>query len=457
MTKFANLCTSILTDSNLGQKIPATLKNKIETISASQSIENEFLITIDFLKEFDALNIYFPGILTFLLEDIERLLLLDNSTLSIVLNSINFWQDWKTGLKLIENINNQNLDPEKWYLLSNLTFKLGQLCYSLYKGSNYALTLLFFEKTLNYISKAPNERKVILILSATLWFIGRIEFEKGYSIKASDYELSSMYYQKEINQEEFEEYFQSNRISMRNSFILSTFQGSTDFFIASKVAAQTFQIDSSKNYLNHSYLYINRILRILRSDEQDQAILEQIRTFLLQLHSVIDKEGFLVNHSCDLQLLSSGGLEKQVLIDYVSNHLLLLDDKDKRIIWLTVLDKGGISLFEYDFEEEKVTSKNTLYSSFIHVISRWGEVELESGPVQELNFLGNSFIIELVGDTEVIAVVSKPTTEFHYAIRIFANKFDKEFSNVLNSDWKGNIKIFETKSLELIEDLKKKL
>ena len=172
-------------------------------------------------------------------------------------------------------------------MLSEFTFKLGQLCYNLFKGSNYALTLLFFEKTLNYISKSPNEKEIILILSATLWFIGKIEFDKGYSIKASDYTLSSMYYQKEFTEENFEEYFQENRVSIRNSFILSSFQGATEYFIASKVSAQSFQMEHAKNYLNHSYLFVNRIVRILKNHESDHPILDQIKTFLLQLHSII--------------------------------------------------------------------------------------------------------------------------------------------------------------------------
>ncbi len=454
MSKINNLIANFTNDPKIAQLKPE-IDKKIRDLKLSDKNENNLSFIIEILNYANSVQLYLPDVFDILFEEIEDFFSLPNDKLKITLESILFWQDWKTGLKLIEKIPfNIQLTSEQWLLLAEFNFKLGSLCYNLFKGTNYALTLLFFEKALNYLSKSANERKTLLILSATVWFIGQIEFEKGYSIKASDYQLSSIYYQKNFTKEEFDEYFQLNRSETRNALILSSYQGATDFFIASKVAAQSFQIDYSKNYLYHSYLFINRILRII-DKEKDYAILSQIRTFLLQLHSVIDKEGFMLNHSCDSSVLSSNLLDNDEFIKYVDSHTELLEDRDKKVFWLAVLDQGGIVIFEYDFENNSLSSKNTLYSSFIHVISKWGQIELESGPARELNFLGNSFIIEALDGIEVIAVVSKPSPEFRFAVKNFAFNFNKAFGEILQNDWNGSIKTFESKGLELIEILKK--
>ena len=457
MAKFSSIFNIISNDPKIASNLTPELNEKLHKIDSIEETEKRINFLVDILNWINDLSLFIPEIFDLLFEEIESFFQLEDDKFKLVLDTIINWQDWKIGLKLIEKITFiTQLQPNKWLLIAEFSFRIGLLCYNLFKGSNYALTLLFFEKTLNFLSKAENEQKILLILSATIWYIGQIEFEKGYSIKASDYQLSSIYYQKNFSDEEFDQFFHSTRVKTRNSLILSSFQAATDFFIASKVAAQSFQIEDSKNYLFHSYSFTNRILKII-NNQSDYAILEQIRTFLLQLHSVIDKEGFIPNHSCDSNVLSSKQLESTEFIQYANSHLSYLEDRDKKIIWLAVLDQGGIVLFEYDFEENCLSSKNTLYSSFIHVISKWGQVEFESGPAKELNFLGNSFIIESSETIEVIAVVSKPSVEFHFAIKNFANKFNATFKNILNNNWNGSVKIFEEKGLEFIKNLKENL
>lgn len=455
MSKITNILANFTNDPKLANLTPE-INKKIHDLTLSDKKDIDLAFIIEILAYADSVQLYLPDIFDVIFDNIEELFLLNTTQIKTTLDSILFWQDWKTGIKFIEKIQyNIHLTGEQWLLLADFSFKLGSLCYNLFKGSNYALTLLFFEKTLNYLSKSTNERKTLLILSATVWFIGQIEFEKGYSIKASDYQLSSIYYQKNFSNDEFENFFSLSRTETRNALILSTFQGATDFFIASKVAAQSFQNEFSKNFLYHSYLFINRILRLI-DNEKDYVILSQIRTFLLQLHSVIDKEGFMLNHSCDSNTLSSSILDTEEFMKYVDSHVSLLEDRDKKVFWLAVLDQGGIVLFEYDFEKNSLSSKNTLYSSFIHVISKWGQVELESGPARELNFLGNSFIIEVIDGIEIIAVVSKPSPEFRFAVKNFASNFNKSFAEELK-EWNGNVKMFESKGLELVENLKKNI
>jgi hypothetical protein len=447
---------NFLNDPKIGNKLTPELT----------SIFNKIFLLDDDVKIIDFLidlvnwtfqnNVYYPEIYNLIFDNVNILFSLEEPRIKIVLESLNFWQDWKNGLKLVEKIvYSIQISPQIWLLIADYTFKLGLLCYNLFKGSNYALTLLFFEKTLNFLSKVTNDdhEKVLLLLSASIWHIGQIEFENGYSIKASEYQLSSLYYQKNLSSKEYEEYFQSDKFKIRNTFIIASFQAATDFFIATKVTAQLFQNEYAKNYLNHSYSFINRILRIITSNETDFTIIEQIRTFLRQLHTVIDKEGLIQNHSCDFNLLSAQQIEISNLIDYVNNHISSLGDFDKKIFWLSILDQGGLVLFEYDFEESRISTKNTLYSSFIYAITKWGQVELNA-PAKELNFLGNTFMIEELESIELIAVVSKPSPEYRRLLRNFASSFEKEFGNILNSNWNGNTSIFHEKGKAIINDLK---
>jgi hypothetical protein len=152
-------------------------------------------------------------------------------------------------------------------------------------------------------------------------------------------------------------------------------------------------------------------------------------------------------------LLSAQQIEISNLIDYVNNHISSLGDFDKKIFWLSILDQGGLVLFEYDFEESRISTKNTLYSSFIYAITKWGQVELNA-PAKELNFLGNTFMIEELESIELIAVVSKPSPEYRRLLRNFASSFEKEFGNILNSNWNGNTSIFHEKGKAIINDLK---
>lgn len=456
MSKFSNLIAILISDPKITSSLTPELSKKIQSADSFQQHNQRLQFLLEVLEFADSRSLHIPEIFNLLFENIDNFFSLDNDSVKIVLDSLLFWQDWKMGVQLLDKITiSTQLNQTQWLLLAEFNFKLGFLCYNLFKGSNYALTLMFFEKTLNYLSKSNTDKKVLLILSSTVWFIGQIEYEIGYSIKASDYQLSSIYYQNNFSDDEFKEYFKTDKANTRNTFILSSFQAATDYFIACKVASQSYS-EYSKNYLYQSYSYIKRILRII-NNQTDYAILEQIRLFLLQVHSVIDKEGFILNHSCDTNILSSKVLISNEFINYIDSHISLLEDSDKKIIWLAVLDQGGLVLFEYDFEENKISSKNTLYSSFIHVISKWGQVELESGPAKEINFLGNSFIVELDESIEVIAVVSKPSPEFHYAIRNLALNFNKAFKHVLESEWNGNIKIFESKGLQFIDLLKESL
>ena len=447
--------TNFLNETKGKPNIPNELREKIQHLIEINTKNLNLQFAIEILNLANSYPFYLPEIFTLFLEDIDEFFLLSENEIETVLSTINYWQDWKVGFKLIDKITFQTqLNPEKWLILSEFALKIGQLCYYLFKGSNYALTLIFFEKTLNFLSKASIERKDNIILSAALWFISQIEFEKGYSIKASDYILSSMYYQRDFTDEEYDKFFQTSKDKIRNSLIFSSFQAATEYFIAGKVASQSFQYELAKNFLANSYKLVNRILRILVMNENDLPILVQIKTFLLQLHSIVEKEGFQGKHSCDANILSDKNSEINDITEYVRNHISLLEDIDKKIFWLSILDQGGVSLFEYDFEERSVSSKNTLYSSFMHVISKWGQVELDSGPVKELNFLGNSFIIELQEPIEIIAVVSKAAPEFHMALKNIATSFNKEFGFLLQNNWDGNIKIFEEKSLEMVSKLK---
>ena len=330
MNTIYNIIENISNDPKIRSNLTPDLKEKIQNIKNLQNDREKVKLLLELLQIADSLSIYLPDIFNILCEKLEILFNVETYLFKIVLDSILFWQDWKIGLKLLDKITfSTQLSTTQWLLLADFNFKLGFLCYNLFKGSNYALTLLFFEKTLNYLSKSENDKKIFLILSATLWYIGQIEFEKGYSIKGSDYQLSSIYYQKNFSDEEFEEYYKTSRTNIRNSLILSSFQAATDFFIASKVSAQSFQYESGKNYLYHSYSYLNRILKIIDTNT-DYAILEQIRTFLLQLHTIIDKERFIQNHSCDSNILSSRELNVAEFILYIQNHSSLLEDRDKK-------------------------------------------------------------------------------------------------------------------------------
>ena len=174
---------------------------------------------------------------------------------------------------------------------------------------------------------------------------------------------------------------------------------------------------------------------------------DQIKKLILQIHVLCDRENFLPDHKCDIDSFDNiNNLNIRDLYSIVVDHINNMNIEEDRIFWLTVIDKGGLTLFSYDFEGKSNKSKNTLYSSFIFAISRWGEKELASGPATELAFSDNTIIIEPLKDIDIIAVVSKSSVETKSSIKLFANSFFKKFKIELE-DWNGSTEIFKSATL----------
>lgn len=391
-------------------------------------------------------KIYLPDIYEMMINEYDDLLKKSSVLyINLTLNEIMYWQDWKLGIKFIDKlIFNREFDEKEWTDLLKFSFSMGELTYNLFRGSNVGLIIYFFEKTLNFISKTTFNQEIYKILSATIWYLGQIEFERGYSINAAEYQLNA--YNGIMNLDEH--VIPVSKSKIESKLLMALYQGATDLFISSKISAQSFQTEQSKTYLIRSLRFLQNILNIIN---ESFPIITQIKTLTLQIHGICDRENFLPSHTCDIDSFEKiKYLKIEEIYSNIKNHLDNMNIDAAKIFWVTVIDKGGITLFSYDFEENSFTTKNTLYASFIHIISRWGEKELASGPVKEFTFSGNSILIEPLNEIEIIAVVSKSSVDIKSATKEFANGFANEFNGVIEN-WNGSMSIFEKKGKEILQ------
>jgi hypothetical protein len=224
---------------------------------------------------------------------------------------------------------------------------------------------------------------------------------------------------------------------------MALFQGATDLYIAGKVSAQTFQYDNSKMYINQALNYIWEVLKIFRDEPYEFVIEEQLKSLILQIHEICNRENYFINHLCDIGSFETiRELSVHELINSISEHITKMDLEHDQILWLSVIDKGGLTIFSYDFTGKADNKRNTLYSSFIFAVSKWGEKELSSGPATELTFSGNTIMIESLELIDVIVVATKSSIDIKNGVIAFANAFFKTNEHHLR-DWNGSTTVFE--------------
>lgn len=361
----------------------------------------------------------------------------------IAIDQVIRWHNWRLGAQYVEQVCqwSENLVSSNfWVKVSSQCQQLGELAFNFLRTTNLTVSVVLFETVFLLLRKAAVANKsTYRILSQASYYLGLIELNQGNYARAADY------FQICFSHPEPQKI--TNLIQLTTS---ASYQAANENFIALKVATQNFLPKAGKSFAINCFKFLNRTLEHL---EDESPLLSKIKQLVSQTHFIIETEGLLPNHICSLDETRLVEATSQEVRRIAQEHMNAFRT-GPRIKWLSVINEAGITLFEYDFViQSSSLNKKTIQSGFIHAVSMWGEVELESGPAQELTFMGHSVIIEQVGNLKFIGLVTESTTDLRSMVRRFGETFGQTFqSQIIN--WRGENNVFaeeaEALALEIL-------
>lgn len=351
----------------------------------------------------------------------------------------------RLGKKLLELVAKwlpSDLQSSDWFSFALYAHAMGEI---LYKDNLRTLHLnecsSFFEKSLLFIKRSKDLNETTELFYRNVYYLGLVELGRQNLTTAASYFLIG------LNSQELKEQAQLDELTLQ-----TTIGATQELFLTAKVLSQNNLVDHARSFLARAFGLLSQLVG---SDDFSAEVVEKaVGEIIRKAHEtealvrVLDPNGHLSP--------PSSNRDNKSLTMTLRKHLDLLathQDGAHEILWVAITHKNsGLSIFDYDFTQGKAGLNKSIYSSFIHAVSTWGQVELKVGPAEEIRYQGYHVVIEHFPSAILVAVCRTNVGRVRDALLKFGNSFQNTFQEDLDR-WEGETALFNERGVELVKDI----